>query len=314
MKLAFICPGQAAQAVGMGKEWLKEFSIVKQIFDEVDAALGEPLTKLMLEGPADMLTQTENACALPISIARVLQEEFGIPVDVAQFVAGHSLGEYSALTIAGAISLADSARFLRTRGQAMQKAVPAGVGAMAALFVSLEEARDIARCAADKTKLVCEVSNDNGSVVVVSGHVEAVAEAMKLSVSRGSRKGTLLPVSAPFHCALMEPVQAMLWRPLAALALREPVVSLVSNASAQPVNDPDQVGWLLLKNITGVVRWRESIHHMVEQGVNCFAEIGHGSVLAGIGKRIAPSATHVSLGAVAEMKKFAKVYSEMQRQ
>ncbi|MFY9626962.1 MAG: ACP S-malonyltransferase [Methylocystis sp.] len=311
MSTAFIFPGQGSQAVGMGKALADSFPVARAVFEEVDAALGQPLNKIMFEGPESELTLTANAqpalMAVSIAAVRVLESEAGLDLArVAKFVAGHSLGEYSALCAAGSLSLSDTARLLRLRGAAMQAAVPVGEGAMAALLgAELDAAQEIAVAAAGATGLVCQVANDNGGgQVVVSGSKVAVEKAMELAKERGIKRAVLLPVSAPFHCALMQGAAEAMQAALATAVIAAPRLPLVANVTASPVIDPEQIRRLLVEQVTGAVRWRESIVFMAEAGVTKFVECGAGKVLAGLLKRIAPGVSGISVGAPADLEAY----------
>jgi [acyl-carrier-protein] S-malonyltransferase len=294
MSAAFVFPGQGSQAVGMGKALAEAFAPAREVFDEVDGALGEKLTATMWDGPADKLTLTENAqpalMAVSLAAMRVLEAEAGLDLkrDV-KFVAGHSLGEYSALAAAGTFSLADTARLLRTRGQAMQRAVPVGQGAMAALLgVDIATANAVAAEAAQGQ--VCDVANDNASgQIVVSGNKAAVERAAELAKARGAR-AMMLPVSAPFHCALMQPAADAMREALAKVKVLPPKVPLIANVTAAPVREPAEIVQRLVEQVTGTVRWRESIVYLVGQGVTRLVEVGSGKVLTGLAKRIAKEA------------------------
>jgi [acyl-carrier-protein] S-malonyltransferase len=305
MTSAFTFPGQGSQAVGMGKALAEAFPVSRAVFDEVDAALGEKLTEVMWNGPAEMLTLTENAqpalMAVSIAALRALESETGISVKTAKFVAGHSLGEYSALAAAGALSLSDTAKLLRARGRAMQKAVPVGVGAMAALLgLDYNAAVEVAKEAAQGQ--VCDPANDNGSgQVVVSGNKEAVDRAVEIAKIKGARRAMLLPVSAPFHCKLMQPAADAMAEALKSVAINAPMVPLVSNVLASAISDPNDIRRRLVEQVTGTVRWRESITYMAGQGVTTFYEIGAGKVLTGLIKRLAEGATGVSVGTPADV-------------
>ena len=305
MAIAFTFPGQGSQAVGMGKALADAFPVAKSVFDEVDAALGEKLTDIIWNGPADTLTLTENAqpalMAVSIATLRVLDAEAGIAVKDAKFVAGHSLGEYSALAAAGALSVSDAAKLLRTRGRAMQKAVPVGVGAMAALLgLDFDAAVATAREAAQGQ--VCDPANDNGGgQVVVSGNKEAVDRAVEIAKAKGARRAMLLPVSAPFHCSLMKPAAEVMADALSQVTINKPAVPLVSNVLASAISDPDEIRRRLIEQVTGTVRWRESVAYMAGEGVTKFFEIGAGKVLTGLVKRIADGATGVSVGSPADI-------------
>ena len=301
MTVAFVFPGQGSQAVGMGKALADNFSAARAVFDEVDAALGEKLSAVIFEGPGDTLTLTENAqpalMAVSLAVMRVLQSEAGLDLARdAQFVAGHSLGEYSALAAAGAFSLADTARLLRTRGAAMQKAVPVGVGAMAALL-GLDFAAASAVAAEAAQAQVCQAANDNGGgQVVVSGDKAAVERAVEIAKAKGARRAMLLPVSAPFHCALMQPAAEAMAEALAKVTVAPPVVPVVSNVLAQAVSEPGKIVDALVKQVTGTVRWAELVAYMAGQGVDRFYEVGAGKVLSGLIKRIADGATTSAIG------------------
>jgi [acyl-carrier-protein] S-malonyltransferase len=301
MTRAFIFPGQGSQAVGMGKALSEASPAARQVFEEVDAALGQNLSRLMFEGPSEELTLTANAqpalMAASLAVLRALEAERGLDLARdAAFVAGHSLGEYSALAAAGTFSISDAARLLRIRGEAMQRAVAPGVGAMAALLgPDLATARDIAEEAAQG--MVCDVANDNGAgQVVLSGHREAVERAMALAQGRGVRRAVLLNVSAPFHCALMAPAAEAMRRALAEVTMRPPVVPVYANVTAGPLTEPDTIRDALVSQVTGTVRWAESVAAMAEAGVDRFHELGAGKVLTGLVKRIAPNATAVAVG------------------
>jgi [acyl-carrier-protein] S-malonyltransferase len=295
MSQAFIFPGQGSQAVGMGKALAEAFPPAREVFDEVDGALGEKLTGIMWEGPAEKLTLTENAqpalMAVSMAVMRVLQAEVGLDLARdARFVAGHSLGEYSALAAAGALRLSDTARLLRLRGRAMQAAVPVGIGAMAALLgLEFEEAAEVAAEAGQGE--VCHAANDNGGgQVVVSGHKSAVERAIDLAKARGARRAMLLPVSAPFHCSLMQPAAEVMAAALADIAVKAPVVPVVANVSAKPLSDPGEIVSSLVAQVTATVRWRECIAAMAGAGVDSFCEAGAGKVLSGLVKRIVEGA------------------------
>ena len=301
MSLAFIFPGQGSQAVGMGKALADAFPAARAVFEEVDAALNETLTKVIWEGPAETLTLTENAqpalMAVSLAVMRVLETEAGVDLARdAQFVAGHSLGEYSALAAAGALSIGDTARLLRIRGRAMQKAVPVGSGAMAALLgLDFEQAVTVAGEAARDQ--ICQAANDNGGgQVVVSGDKAAVERAVEIAKGRGARRAMMLPVSAPFHCALMQPAADVMAAALAAVTVKSPAVPVVANVLAKPVRDPADIVAALIAQVTGTVRWRESIVFMANAGVTRFYEVGAGKVLSGLVKRIAEGVSGVSIG------------------
>jgi [acyl-carrier-protein] S-malonyltransferase len=301
MSLAFIFPGQGSQAVGMGKALADAFEAARLVFEEVDAALGETLTRVIWEGPAQTLMLTENAqpalMAVSLAAMRVLETEAGVDLARdARFVAGHSLGEYSALAAAGALSIADTARLLRIRGRAMQKAVPVGTGAMAALLgLDFEQAVTVAGEAAGDQ--VCQAANDNGGgQVVVSGDKAAVERAVELAKARGAKRAMMLPVSAPFHCTLMQPAADAMGAALAGVTVKSPVVPVVANVLARPVRDPADIVDALVAQVTGTVRWRDSIAFMADAGVTQFYEVGAGKVLSGLVRRVAEGASGVSIG------------------
>src|SRR5579872_6885561 len=301
MTAAFTFPGQGSQAVGMGKALADAFPAARAVFEEVDSALSERLTAIMWEGPAETLQLTENAqpalMAVSIAALRVLETEAGFSVGRdAAFVAGHSLGEYSALAAAGSLSVSDAARLLRTRGQAMQKAVPVGAGAMAALLgLDYDAAVAVAEEAAQGQ--VCQAANDNGGgQVVVSGDKAAIDRAVEIAKTRGAKRAMLLPVSAPFHCKLMQPAADVMAKALSEVAIRKPAAPLVSNVLASPISDPDEIRRRLVEQVTGTVRWRESVAYMAGQGVTRFFELGAGKVLSGLVKRIADGAVGISVG------------------
>lgn len=309
MSTAFIFPGQGSQIVGMGKSLADAFPVARRVFDEVDAALSQKLSAVMWDGPAETLTLTANAqpalMAVSLAVIRVLEAEAGLDLKRdAAFVAGHSLGEYSALAAAGAFSIGDAARLLRIRGDAMQQAVPAGQGAMAALLGSdLELARAIAADAAQGE--VCEAANDNGGgQVVLSGTKAAVERAIALSAERGVKRAMLLPVSAPFHCALMQPAAEAMRAALAEVSVNAPVVPVMANVGAAPLSDPEAIRASLVAQVTGTVRWRECVLAMTEAGVDRFVEAGSGKVLAGLGKRIAAGATTISVGTAEDIANY----------
>ncbi len=311
MSLAFVFPGQGSQAVGMGAELADAFAAARAVFEEVDDALGQKLARLMREGPIEELTLTENAqpalMAVSLAAMRCLEAEFGVHVERAAFVAGHSLGEYSALAAAGAIGLADTARLLKLRGQAMQRAVPLGGGAMASLIgpkvdVALAEAAAEAGSKAG----VCVVANDNNAGnVVISGEVAAVDLAIEKAKALGAR-AILLNVSAPFHCPLMAPAAEEMARALQETAIAPPRAPLVANVTARPNLDPFAIRRLLVEQVTARVRWRESMEWMAGEGaVTAFAEVGAGTVLTGMARRIAPDAKALALNTPASLETFA---------
>ena len=306
MTAAFTFPGQGSQAVGMGKELAGTFSQAKLVFEEVDDALGQKLSTIMWEGPDDAITLTENAqpalMAVSLAVTRVLQAEKGLDLAThAKFVAGHSLGEYSALAAAGVFSLADAARLLRTRGQAMQQAVPVGEGAMAALLgLEFGDADAVAKEAAGDE--VCEAANDNApGQVVVSGSKAAVERAVELAKEKGARRAMLLPVSAPFHCALMKPAADVMADALASVQMNAPAVPVMANVSASPLSDPDAIRDSLVKQVTGMVRWRECVGAMGDAGVTQLYELGSGKVLSGLAKRINRDLAATAIGTPADI-------------
>ena len=309
MSRAFVFPGQGAQSIGMGRDLAEAYPAAKAVFDEVDEALGEKLSQLIWEGEADELTLTQNAqpalMATSLAAMRALEAE-GVSVEAASMVAGHSLGEYSALAAAGALSVADTARLLRTRGRAMQEAVPVGVGAMAALLgMDLEGAKALAADAAGEQ--VLQAANDNDpSQVVISGHKEAVERAVEMAKERGAKRAMLLPVSAPFHCALMEPAAKVMEEALAGVEIAAPKVPLVANVRAGAVSDPAEIRALLVEQVTGSVRWRESVEQMVADGVTEFWEIGAGKALSGMIRRINREAATRTVGTPDEVKAAAE--------
>ena len=301
MTVAFVFPGQGSQSVGMGKALADAFPAAREVFSEVDEALGEKLTAIMWEGPADRLTLTENAqpalMAVSLAAMRVLEGEAGVDLSRdAAFVAGHSLGEYSALAAAGALTISDTARLLRIRGRAMQAAVPVGAGAMAALLgLEFDAAAAVAAEAAQGQ--VCQAANDNGGgQVVVSGDKAAVERAVEIAKGKGARRAMLLPVSAPFHCALMQPAADAMAEALSKVQVKSPVVPLVANVLARPISDPAEIVTSLIAQVTGTVRWRECVAFMAGAGVNTFYEVGSGKVLSGLVKRIADGATGTAIG------------------
>jgi [acyl-carrier-protein] S-malonyltransferase len=309
MAVAFVFPGQGSQAVGMGKALAEAFAPAREVFEEVDTALGERLSDIIWNGPAETLTLTQNAqpalMAVSLAAMRVLESEAGVQLERdAAFVAGHSLGEYSALAAARSLSITDAARLLRVRGLAMQKAVPVGAGAMAAL-IGLEygAAKVVAAEAAGAD--VCAAANDNGGdQVVLSGTKAAVERAVDIAKTRGAKRAMLLPVSAPFHCALMQPAAEAMAQALAAVAVKRPCVPLVANVLAQPISDPAGIVRCLVEQVTGTVRWRESVQFMAQAGVTTFYEVGAGKVLTGLIKRIAPAAAASAIGTPDDVTRF----------
>jgi [acyl-carrier-protein] S-malonyltransferase len=301
MSVAFVFPGQGSQAVGMGKGLADNFTAARNVFDEVDEALGEKLSTVVWDGPADRLTLTENAqpalMAVSLAALRVLESETGLDLRRdAAFVAGHSLGEYSALAAAGSLTVSDTARLLRTRGRAMQAAVPVGVGVMAALL-GLEFEPAVAIAAEAAQGQVCQAANDNGGgQVVVSGDKAAVERAVEIAKAKGARRAMLLPVSAPFHCSLMQPAADVMADALSKVTMKPPAVPLVANVLARASSDPAEIMKSLVAQVTGTVRWRESIAFMANAGVDSFYEVGAGKVLSGLVKRIAAGASGTAIG------------------
>jgi [acyl-carrier-protein] S-malonyltransferase len=289
MTKAFVFPGQGAQTIGMGRALADSYPSARAIFDEVDEALGEKLSALIWEGNIETLTLTQNAqpalMATSMAAIRALEAE-GVSVADAAFVAGHSLGEYSALAAAGALTVADTARLLRTRGQAMQSAVPVGVGAMAAVLgLDLATVREVAQETAEGE--ICQAANDNDPTqIVVSGNKAAVERAAAIAKERGAKRAIMLPVSAPFHCALMAPAADVMAEALAGVDLKAPIVPLIANVRADAVSDPDEIRKLLVEQVTGSVRWRESVQLMADKGVSEFWEIGAGKALSGMIRKI----------------------------
>ena len=301
MAIAFVFPGQGSQAVGMGAELAKAHASARTVFEEVDAALGQKLSQIMFEGPLETLTLTENAqpalMAVSLAVMRVLENERGFRLpDKVKYVAGHSLGEYSALAAAGAISVADAARLLKTRGRAMQAAVPVGQGAMAALLgVGKEAAEKLAAEAAQGE--ACQLANDNEPTqAVISGAKTAIDRAAQLAKAHGVRRFLPLNVSAPFHCALMQPAADVMAEALAKVEVKAPAVPLIANVLAAPISDPTEIRRRLVEQVTGTVRWRECVARMAADGVTTIYEIGSGKVLAGLIKRIAPGLEAASVG------------------
>ncbi len=311
MSVAFVFPGQGSQAPGMGRDLAEAFSIARETFQEVDDALNQHLSRLMFEGPPDELTLTANAqpalMAVSVAVVRVLEREGGFRLgERAALVAGHSLGEYSALTAAGCFDVPTAARLLRLRGEAMQKATPAGTGAMAALLgAEADLAREIATEAAQGD--VVELANDNGGgQSVLSGHKEAVERAVEVAKTRGVKRAMILPVSAPFHCALMEPAARAMEEALASATMHAPNPPVVANVTAAKASDPDAIRALLVAQVTGTVRWRECVAAMVAMGCTRFIEAGAGKVLTGLMKRNAPDAGAMAVGTPADIEAFLK--------
>ncbi|HVC54966.1 MAG TPA: ACP S-malonyltransferase [Stellaceae bacterium] len=307
MKRALVFPGQGSQAPGMGRALAEAFVAARRLFEEVDDALSAPLSRLMFEGPESELMLTENAqpalLAVSLAVVRVLESEADFtPARHAAYVAGHSLGEYSALAAAGALPLGEAVRLVRRRGQAMQKAVPVGAGAMAALLgLDVAAAIEVAERAAQGQ--VCTVANDNcPGQIVVSGDRAAVERAVALAAAAGGRRSIMLPVSAPFHCPLMAPAAAVMAEALAEAVIAPPCVPLIANVTAAPTSDPAQIAELLVAQVTRMVRWRESVLRFAENGVEEVVELGAGRVLAGLVKRIDRTLSAVSVGTPAEVE------------
>ena len=311
MTRAFVFPGQGSQAVGMGQELASAFPVAKQLFEEVDEALSQPLTKLMFEGPEEDLTLTANTqpalMAVSLAIMRILETAGGLAIgDTAKFVAGHSLGEYSALTAAKAFGVADAARILKIRGSAMQEAVPVGEGTMAALMgVEMDVAEEIAAEAAQGE--ICTAANDNApGQIVLSGATAAIERAVEIATEKGAKRSIILPVSAPFHCAMMAPVADVMADELAALLIDEPIVPVVANVTADAQSAPDEIRRLLVEQVTARVRWRESVLFMKNNGVDTLVEIGAGKVLTGLARRIDRELNGVSIQTPEDIEEFLK--------
>ncbi|GLQ55542.1 ACP S-malonyltransferase [Devosia nitrariae] len=314
-RYAFTYPGQGSQAVGMGKDLAGAYPEARQVFDEVDDALGQDLSAIMFEGPEETLRLTENAqpalMAVSMAVMRVLEARGVRLAERAVYVAGHSLGEYSALCAAGTFALADAARLLKTRGQAMQKAVPVGHGAMAALLgLDLETAAALAAEAAEGE--VCEVANDNApGQVVVSGAINAVQRAVDIAKAKGAKRALMLPVSAPFHCSLMQPAAEAMAAALSEVDMRAPSVPVVSNVLAAPIEAPQEIRRRLIEQVTGSVRWSESVAWMTREGqVTHLAEIGAGKVLTGLARRISPDAVATAVGAAGDIDAFVAALAQ----
>lgn len=312
MNRAFVFPGQASQAVGMGAALAGAFPVARELFEEVDDALGQRLSKLMFEGPGEDLTLTENAqpaiVAVSLAVVRVLEREGGIRLpEKGRFVAGHSMGEYSALGATGAFSVADAVRLVKRRGQAMQLAVPVGEGAMAALIgLDLDTAREVAEAAAEDE--VCAPANDNApGQVVLSGHRAAVERAVEIAAERGARRAIMLPVSAPFHCALMAPAAEVMAEALAEVEMQPPSLTLIANVTAAPVVEPDSIRGFLVEQVTAMVRWRESVLRMKEEGVETLIELGTGKILSGLIRRIDRDLQVANAGAPEEIEALIKI-------
>jgi [acyl-carrier-protein] S-malonyltransferase len=306
MARAILFPGQGSQAIGMGRDLAQAFPVARQVFEEVDDALDQRLSRLVWDGADSDLALTENAqpalMTVSVAVVRVIEAESGRAIETfGNFVAGHSLGEYSALAAVRSLTLGDAARLLRLRGQAMQRAVPVGEGAMAALLgVELDVAREIAAAAAETD--VCAVANDNGAgQVVLSGHIEAIDRAIALAAARGIKRAIKLPVSAPFHCSLMGPAQDVMADALGDVTIAIPALPLIANVAAEPVNDPARIRDLLIEQVTGMVRWRESMERLGAMGVDRFVEVGAGKVLTGLAKRIIKDAMAMSVSGPADI-------------
>jgi len=309
MGRAFVFPGQGSQAVGMGKELADAFVAAREVFQEVDDALGQNLSKIMFDGPGDDLTLTENAqpalMAVSIAVLRTLEAEGGFDLTKsASLVAGHSLGEYSALAAAGTFSLADTARLLKIRGQAMQKAVPVGEGAMAAVLgLELADAEAVAEQASEGE--VCDFANDNApGQIVLSGATAAIERAIDIAKERGAKRALLLPVSAPFHCSLMAPAAEAMAEALGKVEMKDPLLPLVANVTAEKVDSVDVCRDLLVRQVTGRVRWRESVEYMKNQGIETLVEIGTGKVLTGLTRRIDRELSGSAVGTPADIETF----------
>lgn len=310
MKRTFVFPGQGSQAVGMGKELAEAYPAAREVFDMVDAALGEKLSALIFDGPLETLTLTENAqpalMAVSVAAVRALESVTGRQLaQMGHFVAGHSLGEYSALAAARSLELEDAARLLRLRGRSMQQAVPVGAGAMCAMLgVEIELAQEIAAEACEDQ--VCDIANDNGGgQVVLSGDKAAVERAVAIATAKGVKRSVMLPVSAPFHCTLMAPAADAMGRALAEISLQKPAMPVIANVSAQAETDPANLRQLLVQQVTGMVRWRESMVHAADQGTTQLVELGAGKVLTGLAKRIDPRLEGVAIGTPAAIEAFA---------
>ena len=311
MARAFTFPGQGSQTVGMGKDLSDSFKSARELFEEIDEALKQNLSRLMWQGPAEELQLTENAqpalMAVSLAVMRVLEREAGFNLaSKVKFVAGHSLGEYSALAAASAMGVADTARLLKLRGQSMQKAVPVGQGAMAALLGADLDAAKASAAEGAKTG-VCQVANDNApGQVVISGAVAAVEAAIAAAKARGVKRAMMLPVSAPFHCALMQPAADAMQEALAAISLNDPLAPLIANVTASPVDDSEVIRRLLVTQVTGLVRWRESVEYLAANGIDTVVEVGAGKVLSGMAKRINPDLAVVNISSPQELDAFVK--------
>ncbi len=311
MTRSFVFPGQGSQSVGMGKELAQNMPVAAQVFEEVNDALSQNLSGLMFEGPSDDLTLTQNAqpalMAVSVAVMRVLEKDFDVKLsEVSAYVAGHSLGEYSALTVSGALKLEDTSRLLKLRGEAMQRAVPVGVGAMAAILgLDFDVVQQVAEEAAAQEE-VCTAANDNADgQVVISGHKAAVERAIEMAKEKGAKRGILLPVSAPFHCALMQPAADEMANALADTNISRPIIPILTNVTAAPQSDPEDIRKHLVEQVTGRVRWRETILKMNELGVDNVVEAGTGKVLTGMVRRICREMTATSLQSPADIEAFA---------
>lgn len=311
MSRAFIFPGQGSQTIGMGKELAENMPVAAQVFEEINDALGQNLSHLMFDGSQEDLTLTQNAqpalMAVSIAVIRVLEQDFDIKLaSMASYVAGHSLGEYSALAASGALGISDTARLLRLRGEAMQRAVPVGIGAMAALLgLNFDVAQEVAEEAAQGE--VCTAANDNADgQVVISGHKTAVERAIEIAKTRGAKRGLLLPVSAPFHCSLMQPAADEMENALSDTIISAPEVPVITNVTALPERDPEMIRKYLVQQVTGRVRWRETILKMNELGVDQVIESGAGKVLTGMTRRICRDMKGVSLQTPSDIENFAR--------
>jgi [acyl-carrier-protein] S-malonyltransferase len=312
MKTAFVFPGQGSQAVGMGKELYEAFPTAREIFEQVDEALGQNLSKLMFQGPEGQLNLTENTqpalMAVSMALMAVLQKDakFDVAKNIAA-VAGHSLGEYSAHAAVGTFSLADTARLLKIRGQAMQKAVPIGIGSMAAILgLDMGPVADMCASISTNQSVVVSANDNSPGQVVISGHKEAVAVAIEQATAMGAKRAVLLPVSAPFHCPLMQPAADAMKEALANVTINPPLIPVYANITAQPVTDPTQIKDLLVRQVTGQVRWRETILNMAADGFDKIVEVGHGKVLTGLNRRIADALTYSSIHAPNNIEEFLK--------
>ncbi|MDP6388531.1 MAG: ACP S-malonyltransferase [Alphaproteobacteria bacterium] len=311
MTRAFLFPGQATQAVGMGQDLADAFTTAKLVFEEVDEALKQNLSRLMFQGPEDELLLTENAqpaiLTVSLAVATVLEKDCNINlVEKAAYVAGHSLGEYSALAAVGSLRLQDAARLVKLRGRSMQEAVPVGMGAMAALMgLELDVVKEVAAAAAGDE--VCDAANDNApGQVVVSGHASAVERAVEIAGERGAKRCVMLPVSAPFHSALMQPVADIMAEALAETEITAPRVPVVANVTAEQVTDPDAILRNLVEQVTGMVRWRESIAYMKDNGVDSMVETGYGKVMSGLVRRVDREIATSAVGTPGDIEEFAK--------